>query len=138
MAFNKEKMQKYKAFAAQMKFPENVEALGKVTGPDGEDVVTLSFAADRDIVKDLYVRLNDQMSVLPQQTDTMLAVAGAVHELAVGKAVMQMDLIGPKEIAALLTDGEEAGDAEFYAMLLMIMALKNALTSYADYRRVNK
>ena len=131
MSFNRDKVKKYKEEALSMQMPRNVEAMGHVTGPDGGEMITISFAAERDIVEDLYIKL-------AKPDDTLLAIAGAVRQLAVGQAVVGLELIGPLEIAGLLTDGEEPDDMEFYAMLLMVMALKNALTSYADYRRANK
>ena len=131
MAFNKKRIEEYKIIAREMKPPANVEAMGKVEDPDGKPVITVSFACARDIVKDFYV-------TLAEESDTMLAIAGAVKELAEGQAVIALDLIGPKEISELLSEGEEANDQEFYAMLLMIMGLKNAIASYADFRKENK
>ena len=132
MSFNDSKKEKYIRAAREMGLPENVEAMGYVTGPDGQEIIAFSFAADRDIVKDVFIKL-------AQEDETMLAVAGAVRELALGQAVMGLDLIGPAEIVKLLCDdGDKPADEEFYAMLLMTMAVKNALVSYADYRRINK
>ena len=98
MSFNRDKVKKYKEEALSMQMPRNVEALGPVPGPDGGEMITISFAAERDIVEDLYIKL-------AKPDDTLLAIAGAVRQLAVGQAVVGLELIGPLEIAGLLTDG---------------------------------
>ncbi len=47
---------------------------------------------------------------------------------------MALELIGPEDILKVLSDETEADDHEYYTALMVVMIIRNTLSSYASYR----
>lgn len=108
--------------------PDPIQAFGEITGPDGKALLSIAFSTQRDII----TRIG--YSAPSSCPEGLRACAAAVCKLAKDKAVMAGELIGPAEIAALITDDGNLDDETFYFALVSVLALKNAISSYASYR----
>ncbi|MGN0775680.1 MAG: hypothetical protein ACI4MM_03265 [Candidatus Ventricola sp.] len=107
-------------------FPQSPRALGELTAPNGEKLLTLAFETHRDIICAIGYRREALAD------DALCACTAALCSLVKGKAVMAADLLGPSEIAEALR--VDMDDALFYQAVLAVLCLKNALSSYADTR----
>ena len=108
--------------------PGKVEAVGELRDEDGSNLAYLSFSTERDIITDIGV------TVSADCPEILRAALAATCSLAHMKAVMAADLINPDDVMGQLEG--EGGDDEYFASLMAILTLKNALASYADHRRV--
>jgi hypothetical protein len=122
----KETLQKWLASPVFRRRPENVKAIGELQGPDGKTMAALFFSTERDIIVQIGVEAGEGCS------DLLKAALAAAAMLAEHKAVMAADLIGPDQL--LETLGSTGSDEDYYAALMAVLTLKNALHSYADYR----
>lgn len=128
MSILKNNIEAYAASATWTQIPDSIQAFGEITGPDGNTLVSIAFHTHRDIINEI------GYSAPASCPEELRACAACVCELAKDKAVMAAELIGPAEIASLLTDDGNLDDQTFYFALVSILALKNALSSYASYR----
>ncbi|MGN0159542.1 MAG: hypothetical protein ACI39W_10520 [Brotaphodocola sp.] len=108
--------------------PTNIQAMGEITGPDGNTLLTISFNTHRDLISEI------GYSAPASCPETLRACASAVCQLAFEKAVMAAELLAPSDVALLLSDDGNLDDETFYFTVLAILVLKNALSSYASFR----
>ncbi len=109
--------------------PDSIKAAGELQGQDGKRLAVLYFTTVRDIVTEPGVSAEKECPELIQEA---LCAACACME---HKAVMSADLITPDQICTKL--GWEENDEHYYAALMAVLAVKNALSSYAVYRKEN-
>ncbi len=110
------------------KIPENLQALGEITGPDGKRLLSIAFSAERDIITAIGYGADSSCPA------ALAACASVLCGLAHQKAVMAAQLLGPRDIASVLAGGGDLDDETCYAAVLATLALKNAVSSYASYR----
>lgn len=128
MSILSNKIQEFASDSRWTVIPADIQAMGEITGPQNTTMLTISFRTHRDLISEI------GYSVPSNCPETLRACAACVCHLAFEKAVMAAELIGPAEIAALLSDDGKLDDETFYFSMLAILALKNALSSYAAYR----
>lgn len=122
------RIQEFASSSQWTSIPANIQALGEITGPTGSTLLTISFQTHRDLISEI------GYSAPADCPEILRACAAAVCHLAFEKAVMAAELIGPAEIASLLSDDGNLDDETFYFSMIAILALKNALSSYASFR----
>ena len=108
--------------------PENIKAMGELKDQDGTVLLRMAFTTKRDIITDIGVTTFDHC------TEIMKAMSAVACEMARGKAVMALELIGPEDILKVLSDETEADDHEYYTALMVVMIIRNTLSRYASYR----
>lgn len=128
MSIHENVIQNYAASTLWNRIPDPLQALGEINGPDGNTLLTIAFNTHRDIITEIGY---SAPSSCPEE---LRACAAAVCQLAKDKAAMAAELLGPNDIASLFTDDGNLDDQTFYFALVAILALKNALSSYAAYR----
>lgn len=106
--------------------PETVHAMSTMTDPHGNPLLTIAFSTKRDIIADIAYQAAESAPL------ALRGCAAILCMLCRDKAVMAADLLGPSDIAAYL--GEELDDETFYFAAVATLTLKNALSSFADYR----
>lgn len=108
--------------------PSNIQAMGEIQDPEGKTLLTISFCTHRDLISEI------GYSAVASCPPLLRACAAAVCHLAFERAIMAAELIGPNEVIALISDDGSVDDQTYYFVLLAILALKNALSSYASFR----
>lgn len=128
MSILKDRIKTFANASDWTKIPDSIQAFGEITGPNGTALLSIAFSTHRDIITEI------GYSVPSDCPERLRACAAIVCQLAKDKAVMAGELIGPSEIAALITDDGNLDDETFYFALVSVLALKNAISSYASYR----
>lgn len=128
MAFIKDKITEYGGSSCVGHIPDDIKAMGELNGTDGKRLLTIAFTTRRDLVSDIGVTAEAACS------EELKAAAAAGCALAKGKAIMAVDLLTPEDILKPLSDETEPADSEYFVALMALMAIKNALASYAAYR----
>ena len=128
MAFKKDKITEYAGSTCVGHIPDDIQAMGELNGTDGKRLLAITFTTHRDIISDIGVIAEATCS------EELKAAAAAECALAKGKAIMAVDLFTPEDILKLLSDDEAPADTEYFVALMALMAIKNALASYAAYR----
>lgn len=128
MAFSEIKISEYSKSEYVGHVPRHIKAMGELKGPDGKMLLMMAFTTERDVVTDIGIQASDQCA------QTLKAAAAVACEKAKGKAVMALELISPEDILKTLSDETEVDDHEYYIALMIIMMIKNTLSSYAAYR----
>ncbi|HBP24437.1 MAG TPA: hypothetical protein DD632_03140 [Oribacterium sp.] len=128
MAFIKDKITEYSGSPYVGHIPGEIKAMGELNGTDGKRLLTIAFTTRRDLVSDIGVTAEAACS------EELKAAAAAGCALAKGKAIMAVDLLTPEDILKPLSDETEPADSEYFVALMALMAIKNALASYAAYR----
>ena len=128
MAFSETKISEYSKSEYVGHVPRHIKAMGELKGPYGKMMLMMSFTTERDVVTDIGIKTSDHCA------PTLKAAAAVACEKAKGKAVIAMELISPDDILTALSDQTEVDDGEYYIALMVVMVIKNTLSSYASYR----
>lgn len=128
MSILKDRIKTFATSSDWTKIPDSIQAYGEITGSDENALLSIAFSTHRDIITEI------GYSVSSNSPEELRACAAVVCQLAKDKAVMAGELIGPAEIATLITDDGNMDDQTFYFALVSVLALKNAISSYAAYR----
>lgn len=108
--------------------PSAIQALSELLDEQKRPLITLLFATHRDLITQIAYRPADGCPEL------LIACTAAVCQLAKDKPVMEAELIRPEDIGALLGEHALEDDEIYYYVLLSIVLLKDALSSYAAHR----
>lgn len=131
MSASPSKLQHYSTSPVYCVTPSPLQALGEVIGQDGQTLFSIAFTTHRDIIT--------QIGYTPSADcpDALKACAACICALAKDQAIMAAELLGPGQIAEKLSDDGDLDDQLFYFSVLATMGLKNALASYADYKKAD-
>ncbi|WP_276855849.1 hypothetical protein [Enterocloster lavalensis] len=130
MAITLTTLETYASSRDWWQIPGSLQALGEITGPDGRRLLSIAFAAERDIITSIGYAADETCP------PAFAACAAILCGLAHHKAVMAAQLLGPSDIASAISDGQSFEDDAYYAAVIATLALKNALSSYASHRAV--
>lgn len=128
MAINNTLWKKYASSSIWRSIPNQLQALGEISDPEGNRLLSIAFCAKRDLITHI------GYSPTSSSPEELCACAAVLCEAASDKPVMEAQLLGPSDIAKKLTESGELDDQFYYYALLATLALKNALSSYAAYR----
>ena len=131
MSADPSKLQHYATSAGYCATPSPLQALGQVIGEDGQTLVSIAFTTHRDIITQIGYTASEGCP------EALKACAACICELAKDQAIMAAELLGPGEISEKLSDDGTLDDQVFYFSVLATMGLKNALASYADYKKAD-
>lgn len=109
--------------------PASPQALGEITDENNHRMFSIAFSTHRDIITEIGYLASDACPA------ALRACTACICELAQGQAVMAAELLGPEEIAGKLTDDGTLEDQHYYYAILAALCLKNAIASYAEYRK---
>ena len=132
MKFNPKKIEEYKNKEWVGHVPEHPEGVGTIKDNSGKAILSISCSADRDIITDIGLKVHGTCS------DHLLAAASVAVGLAKDQAILKAELIAPDDLFRVLLVNGDPDDEDYYDALLTILCLKDALSSYADYRRREK
>lgn len=113
------------------RLPASFQALGEIADEKGRRMLSIAFAAHRDIITEIGYQASESCP------DALRACAACICELAQNQAIMAAELLGPKEMEEILSDGDALEDQNYYYTILATLALKNAIASYADYKKAD-
>ena len=131
MSADPSKLQHYATSAGYCATPSPLQALGQVIGEDGQTLFSIAFTTHRDIITQIGYTASEGCP------EALKACAACIRELAKDQAIMAAELLGPGEISEKLSDDGTLDDQVFYFSVLATMGLKNALASYADYKKAD-
>ena len=131
MSADPSKLQHYATSAGYCATPSPLQALGQVIGEDGQTLFSIAFTTHRDIITQIGYTASEGCP------EALKACAACICELAKDQAIMAAELLGPGQIAEKLSDDGTLDDQVFYFSVLATMGLKNALASYADYKKAD-
>ncbi|MCI8295774.1 MAG: hypothetical protein HFG22_07810 [Lachnospiraceae bacterium] len=131
MSADPSKLQHYATSAGYCATPSPLQALGQVIGEDGQTLFSIAFTTHRDIITQIGYTASEGCP------EALKACAACICELAKDQAIMAAELLGPGEISEKLSDDGTLDDQVFYFSVLATMGLKNALASYADYKKAD-
>ncbi len=131
MSADPSKLQHYATSAGYCATPSPLQALGQVIGEDGQTLFSIAFTTHRDIITQIGYTASEGCP------EVLKACAACICELAKDQAIMAAELLGPGEISEKLSDDGTLDDQVFYFSVLATMGLKNALASYADYKKAD-
>ena len=131
MSADPSKLQHYATSAGYCATPSPLQALGQVIGEDGQTLFSIAFTTHRDIITQIGYTASEGCPA------ALKACAACICELAKDQAIMAAELLGPGEISEKLSDDGTLDDQVFYFSVLATMGLKNALASYADYKKAD-
>ena len=131
MSADPSKLQHYATSAGYCATPSPLQALGQVIGEDGQTLFSIAFTTHRDIITQIGYTASEGCP------EALKACAACICELAKAQANMAAELLGPGEISEKLSDDGTLDDQVFYFSVLATMGLKNALASYADYKKAD-
>ena len=131
MSADPSKLQHYATSAGYCATPSPLQALGQVIGEDGQTLFSIAFTTHRDIITQIGYTASEGCR------EALKACAACICELAKDQAIMAAELLGPGEISEKLSDDGTLDDQVFYFSVLATMGLKNALASYADYKKAD-
>ena len=131
MSADPSKLQHYATSAGYCATPSPLQALGQVIGEDGQTLFSIAFTTHRDIITQIGYTASEGWP------EALKACAACICELAKDQAIMAAELLGPGEISEKLSDDGTLDDQVFYFSVLATMGLKNALASYADYKKAD-
>lgn len=116
------------ASAQWSQVPRSIEAFSELVDDQKRPLITLLFSTHRDLITQIAYRPADGCPEL------LSACASAICQLVKDKPVMEAELIRPEDIGALLGEHALEDDGIYYHILLSIVLLKDALSSYANHR----
>jgi hypothetical protein len=131
MATNLSALKQYSDETSWRTIPAELQALGEINGEDGQNLFSIAFTTHRDIITEIGYSAS---SACPAP---LCGCAACICELAKGKAIMAAQLLGPDDIAKKLSDDGSLEDQMYYFAILAILALKNAISSYAEYKKTD-
>ncbi len=131
MSADPSKLQHYATSAGYCATPSPLQALGQVIGEDGQTLFSIAFTTHRDIITQIGYTASEGCP------EALKACAACICELAKDQAIMAAELLGPGEISEKLSDDGTLDDQVFYFSVLATMGLKNALASYAEYKKAD-
>ena len=131
MSADPSKLQHYATSAGYCATPSPLQALGQVIGEDGQTLFSIAFTTHRDIITQIGYTASEGCP------EALKACAACICELAKDQAIMAAELLGHGEISEKLSDDGTLDDQVFYFSVLATMGLKNALASYADYKKAD-
>lgn len=131
MSADPSKLQHYATSAGYCATPSPLQALGQVIGEDGQTLFSIAFTTHRDIITQIGYTASEGCP------EALKACAACICELAKDQAIMAAELLGPGEISEKLSDDGTLDDQVFYFSVLATMGLKNALASYAGYKKAD-
>ena len=131
MATNESLVHAYAADPQWQTIPEQYQAISELADPEGKRMLTVGFTTYRDLIDHIGY---DAAESCPELLRAALAI---LFEKAKDKAVVAAHLLGPADVVQTLCGDAEPEDETFYYAVLATLALKNAVSSYADYRKAD-
>jgi hypothetical protein len=131
MAINQTTLNHYSDDSSWRTVPTNLQALGEITDENGKTLFSIAFTTHRDIITEI------GYSASVSCPAPLCGCAACVCELAKNKAIMAAQLLGPDDIAKKISDDGTMEDQIYYFAVLATLALKNAISSYAEYKKTD-
>lgn len=129
MAINLTKIMQYANDPKWRTIPEKYHGVGEIVDDKGNALFGIFLAARRDLITEIGYGATEACPKM------LAACAAAMCELAFEKPVLSAHLLGPAEITPIFCEEGEPDDELFYYAAVTTLAMKNAISSYADYRK---
>ena len=131
MSTNASTIQAYASAEQWRTIPEHYQAIGEIADEKGNRMLAVFFTTHRDLIQQIGYSASDSCP------DVLRACTAVACELAKDQPVVAAHLLGPAQITEKLCGDDEPDDQTFYFSVLATLALKKAISSYADYRKAD-
>lgn len=117
------------------RIPSDIQAMSALSNSNNRPILALAFTTHRDVITDIgYTVLSAPSSICPKDLEACVC---AVCDLASNHPVMAAELISPDHVLKTLGFDSSAEDTLFYAATMAVLLLKDALSSYANYKKAD-
>lgn len=131
MSTNFLKIHSYASASSWQTLPESIHGFSQLTDDKNQLLLSLAFSTHRDLITAIgYL-------AAPQCPTELLACTSVLCQLSLKQPVLSAQLLGPTSIAVLLSDDSVLDDSTYYFAVLATLSLKNAISSYAQYRKAD-
>lgn len=131
MAINLTKITQYANDPKWREIPRPYQGAGEIMDNEGKPLFGIYLTTHRDVITEI------GYAATKECPEMLAACAAILCEKAAHKAVISAHLLGPAEIMPVFCEEGEPEDMLYYYAALATLAMRNAVSSYADYRKAD-